>query len=167
MIAKNTKLSDVLKIGEKCDKCGHCCRHGAGALFGDDIKSIAKFLGITEDELREKHLEEIEKFNTKLHRPKTKKNSKPYGVCVFYNNGCTIQPVKPLECRTGNCSEHGEQLSLWFMLNHFVNPNDPESVRQYATYLKSGGKTLPGGELEEIVPDKKKLRKILSYEVLR
>ncbi len=64
------------------------------------------------------------------------------------------------------CKDYGEQLSLWFMLNHFVNENDPESVRQFATYLKSGGKTLEGAELENLVPNKRKLKKILSFEML-
>ena len=53
------------------------------------------------------------------------------------------------------------------MLNYFVNKNDPESIRQFAAYLKSGGKTLPGGRLEDFIPDKKKLKKILNYDILR
>lgn len=53
------------------------------------------------------------------------------------------------------------------MLNYLVNKDDPESIRQYSTYLKSGGKTIEGGKLEELVPDKEKLKKILSFEQLR
>ena len=49
------------------------------------------------------------------------------------------------------------------MLNHFVNKDDAESIRQYASYLKSGGKTLEGAELKELVPNKEKLRKILEF----
>ena len=52
------------------------------------------------------------------------------------------------------------------MLNHFVNKDDPESVRQYASYLKTGGKTLEGAGLNDLVPDKEKLRKILSLDIL-
>lgn len=169
MISKNTSLKKALELGKKCDKCGHCCSHGSGALADDDLKKIAKFLKTTEKELKKTCLEEIEKFNTKRLRPVTIKTKKPYGRCVFFNEkkGCVIHPVKPLECKTGNCSEHGEDLSLWFMLNYFVNPDDPESVRQYAAYSKSGGKTLKGGKLEEIVPDKKTLKKILEYKILR
>ena len=59
------------------------------------------------------------------------------------------------------CKDYGETLSVWFMLNHFVNENDAESVRQFSTYLKSGGKTLESAKLEDLVPDKEKLRKIL------
>jgi len=53
------------------------------------------------------------------------------------------------------------------MLNYLVNKNDPESIRQYAAYLKSGGKTIPGGKLEELIPDKEKLKKILNFEQLK
>ena len=85
---------------------------------------------------------------------------------MFFKNGCTIQEVKPLHCRVMNCKD-GEEMSVWFDLNFFVNPTDPESIRQWALYLASGGKNIPGGELREIVPDATKLRKILRYEVLK
>lgn len=52
------------------------------------------------------------------------------------------------------------------MLNHQVNVNDPESIRQYAIYLKTHT-TIPGGELEELVPDKERLRKILDFTILK
>ncbi len=169
MISKKTKLSKVLEIGKKCKKCGHCCSHGSGALADNDLKKIAKFLKTTEKELKKTCLVEVERFNTKRLRPITIKIKKPYGRCVFFNKekGCKIHAVKPIECRMGNCSEHGEDLSLWFMLNYFVNANDAESVRQYAAYLIHGGKTLKGGKLEELVPDEKKLNDILKYKILR
>ena len=53
------------------------------------------------------------------------------------------------------------------MVNHIIDANDAESVRQYAQYIKSGGKVIPGAELENLVPDKNKLKKILSYEILK
>ncbi|MBW2980365.1 YkgJ family cysteine cluster protein [Candidatus Woesearchaeota archaeon] len=169
MITKNTTLKKVLELGKACKKCGHCCSHGSGALDEGDLKKIAKFLETSEKELKKTCLEEIEKFNTKRLRPVTVKKDKPYGRCVFFNKekGCVIHQVKPLECKTGNCSEHGEDLSLWFTLNYYLNADDPGSVRQYAAYLKSGGKTLKGGKLDEVVPDKKTLKKILEYKILR
>jgi Fe-S-cluster containining protein len=169
MITKNTPLKQVLDIGKECKRCGHCCQYGSGFLAGDDLKNISKFLGIKQEELKEKYLEEIEQFNTKRVRPKLIKKDKAYGVCVFFDNelGCKIQTVKPLQCRTGNCSTQGEELSIWFTLNYFVNKNDPESIRQFNAYLKSGGKILPEGSLKDFVPDEKQLKKILSYEVLK
>ena len=166
-VKKNTPLKKVLELGRACKRCGHCCRHGSGALVKDDLKNIAIFLGINQEELKKEYLEEIEKFHTRLLRPKIIKQGKPYGQCVFLDGkDCKIQKVKPLECKIGNCSEHGEELSLWFMLNHFVNKNDAQSIRDFATYLKAGGKTLQGGKLEDFVPDKNRLKKILSYKIL-
>lgn len=169
MIIKKTNKNKILEIGSKCKKCGHCCNYGSGTLDDNDLKKIAKFLKTTEKELNKTCLEEVERFNTKRLRPLIIKKDKPYGRCVFLDEkkGCKINEVKPLECKVGNCSEHGEDLSLWFMLNYFVNPDDPESVRQYASYLIRGGKTLKGGRIEEIVPDKKQLKKILDYKILR
>jgi len=167
MITKNTPLTEVLQIGKECKRCGHCCKYGSGFLADEDLKNIAQFLGITEKELEEKYLEEVEQFNTKRFRPKTMKQDKPFGPCVFFDAGCKIQDVKPLQCRVGNCSQYGEDLSLWFTLNYFINREDPESMRQYNTYLKSGGKTLPGGNFRDFVPDKKQIKKILEYEDLK
>jgi Fe-S-cluster containining protein len=168
IISAKTPVEDVLKLAKDCNKCGHCCQYSSGYLAKGEEEKIAKFLEISKEELKEKFLEEGEKFNTKLMRPKIIKKDKPYGECVFFDKkeGCTIQSVKPLHCKIGNCNEHGEALHLWFTINHFVNKTDPESIRQWATYLKTHP-TLPGGHLEDLVPDKKLLKKMLTYEMLR
>lgn len=171
MITKTTPLKDVLKLASpcRCNACNHGCKFGSGSLIGDDAKNIARFLGISEQDLKKGFLEEIELFNRKLLRPKLiREQGKPYGRCVFFDDekGCTVHEVKPLECKTSiQCRDYGEDLSVWFMLNHVINPNDAEGIRQYANYLKSGGKMIPGAELENIVPDKEKLGKILRYEI--
>ena len=169
LITKSTPLSKVLRLGKECRKCGHCCRYGTGFLVKEDTPKIAKFLKLTEKELIKNCLEKVTKFNTTLYRPVSAKNKKPYGVCIFYNTekGCTIHPVKPLHCRISNCNEYGENISVWFHLNYFVNSHDPQSIREWALYLGAGGKNIPGGTLAELVPDKKILRKILNYEVLK
>jgi len=168
MITKNTSLKKVLELGKDCKQCGHCCSHGSGFLVGEDLKKIVKFLGLNEEEVREQYLEEKDLFNTRLLRPKLKTQGKPYGKCVFLEGkNCKIHSVKPLQCKVGNCNKHGESLGIWFMLNYLVNKNDPESVRLYSAYLKSGGKTIKEGKLEELVPDKKKLKEILSFEKLK
>jgi len=168
-ISIKTSKEEVLKKAQDCQKCGHCCKYSSGYMADDDSEKMAKFLGITEEELKNKFLEEGEKFNTKRMRPKLiKKEGKPYGECVFFNDkqGCTIQPVKPIHCKVGGCNEHGEAIHLWFTLNYFVNKTDPESIRQWATYLKNHP-TIVGGQLEELVPDKKRLDKILGYDIMK
>ena len=138
-------------------------------MVGDDAKNIAEFKGVGEEELNDKFLEEAELFNTRLLRPKILRKGKPYGKCIFFDEekGCTVHPVKPLQCKVSmGCKDYGEDISRWFMLNFQVNPDDPESVRQYAIYLKSN-RPLPGGKLEELVPDRERLKKILNFKQLK
>ncbi len=167
MIKKKTPLREVLKLGKACSKCGHCCINGSGFLAKHDLKHISEYLGMSEEELIKECLEPVTLFNTTLYRPVLVANGK-FKACIFYDDesGCTIHDVKPLMCRVGNCSEYGEELSVWFRLNFFVNANDAESIRQWKTYLDSGGKNIPGGELHELVPNEFRLKQILSYEVL-
>jgi Fe-S-cluster containining protein len=154
-IKQTTPLKKILAIGAECKQCGHCCKHGTGFVLASEAKKYNK-----------KNLEETEVFNTKVFKFKTK--AKPFGACMFLKrNKCSIHKKKPLHCRVGTCSEHGEEISVWFALNYLVNVHDPESIRQWNIYLKSGGKNIPGGSLKELVPDKKLLKKILSYEVLK
>ena len=169
-LTKNTDVKEVLKLANpcKCEACTVGCRHGSGFLVDEDIKNIAKFMNISEEVLKKEFLEEVEKFNTKRFRPKILRKDEPYGKCIFFDEeiGCKIHEAKPLECKISmGCKDYGEKLSLWFMLNHFVNKEDAESVRQYASYLKSGGKTLEGAELKDLVPNKNKLKKILKFEI--
>lgn len=167
-LTKTTTLKDVLKLTHpcKCNACSIGCNYGSGFLIDEDITKIAKFLGLSEEELKNNFLEEFQKFNTKKYRPKILRKDKPYGKCIFFDEivGCKVHESKPLECKVSmGCKDYGEQISLWFMLNYFLKVDDPESIRQYADYLKSGGKSLEGAKLEDLVPDKERLRRILSF----
>ena len=172
MITKNTPLKEVLQLAApcRCNSCNHGCKFGSGSLAGDDSKNISRFLNIPEEELKKGFLEEVELFNKKLLRPKLiRENNKPFGRCVFYDDekGCTIHAVKPLECKTSiQCKDYGEDLSVWFMVNHVIDTEDPESIRQFAQYIKSGGKLIEGALLLDLVPDKEKLMRILNYKIL-
>ena len=173
MIQKDIPLKEVLKLAApcQCNSCNNGCKYGSGALAGDDAKNIAKFLRISEDELKKDFLEEVELFNKKVLKPKLlRKKGNVHGRCVFYDDkkGCTIHKAKPLECKTSiQCKDYGKDLSVWFMSNYIIDADDPESIRQYAQYIKSGGKIIPGAELQNFVPDREKLRKILNYEILK
>ncbi|MBS3107008.1 YkgJ family cysteine cluster protein [Candidatus Woesearchaeota archaeon] len=169
-ISKSASLPEILQLAPpcSCEDCGHGCTMGSGFLAEGDKEKLAAFLGISVQSLEKEYLEETYLFNKKVWKPKLLREGKPYGKCVFYENGCKVHPSKPLQCKVAmGCKEYGEELQLWFMLNHLIDKEDPESVRQFAQYLKAGGKTLPGGELNDLVPDKKQLREILSYERLR
>src|SRR3989344_2209985 len=171
IIRKDTPLAQLLPLAPacQCNACSHGCTIGSGFLVDEDIPKLAQFLHITEEELKAKHLEEIEKFHTKRFRPKIEKNSYGYGKCTFFDakKGCTIHDAKPLHCKIAmGCKAYGEDLDKWFHLNYFVNSKDPESIRQFASYLASGGKTLPSGALVDFVQDPERLKKILDYKIM-
>lgn len=165
-ITKKTSQKIILESGKDCKQCGHCCKYSTGYMLDEDVERIAKHLGMDKNAFIKKYCEKISLFNKELHKPKTLK--KPFGHCVFLeNNKCSIHKVKPLYCKIGTCKEKGEEITIWYKLNYLVDTDDPESIRQWKTYLDIGGKNIPGGKLEEIIPEKKKLKKILSYEVLK
>lgn len=171
VIRKDTPVHNLLPLAPACacGACNHGCTVGSGFLADEDIPKLAPFLHMTEEELKANHLEEVEKFHTKRFRPKLEKNAFGYGKCTFFDEkkGCTVHDAKPLHCRIAMlCKEYGEDLDVWFHLNHFVNKDDPESIRQFASYLAAGGKTLPGGSLHDFVPDKERLKRILSYKIM-
>jgi len=168
-ITKKTTVAEAIRLGRDCKRCGKCCIYGSGTLTKADITSIARKLKLTEEGLKKTALEPVKKFNTTLYRPLTIKKEKPYGTCIFYNKkkGCLIHEVKPLQCKIATCKDYGEELRVWFDLNYFVNPHDPISIREWKLYLDSGGKNIPGGELNKLVQDKEKLKKILNYDILK
>ncbi len=171
-ITKDTPESVLLELAPacSCSECANGCKYGSGYLFDDEAKKIAFHLKISDEDFKKNHLEEIEIMNTKAFRFKLNRKSKmPFGACCFFKDGkCSIHEVKPLHCKISTgCKSHGEQASIWFMLNKFVNANDAESVRQYSQYLKTGGKMLNGGELNDIISDGERLRKILNYDILK
>lgn len=162
-ITKNTHEKKVLEYGKECGKCGHCCKYGSGFVLPTEILKLAEHLGMTADNFRKELLEEVEVFATKMYKLKTLKLGKQYGECLLLDkdNICKVQKVKPLHCRVGNCNMQGEQLSIWFMLNHAVDESNPDSIREWAIYLKTHP-TIPGGNVEDLVPDEKKRKEIFG-----
>ena len=172
-ITKQTTVEQAIQLAPDCtcQACETGCKFGSGLLAHGDEKKLAGFLNISEDKLKAEYLEEIELFNKTMHRPKVQRKSKdkPYGKCIFFDEKkkCTVHEAKPLQCRTAMpCKPYGEKLSIWFTLNYIIDPDDPESIRQWATYLKTHP-TITGGELKDIVPDQERLQKILRYEILK
>jgi len=165
-IKKDTPLDYVLGLGAGCNKCGKCCSHGSGFVLESEIPKIAATFKLSSEEFKKRFLEEIEIFHTSVFKIKSlKKDSKPYGPCMFLERDlCKIHDIKPLHCRIGNCSDDGDDLHTWFILNYCLNIYDPESIRQYDSYVRTGGKVLEGAELEKLFKDKQELKRILSYK---
>jgi len=166
-ITKDTPKEEIIERASRCKMCGNCCSVDSGYVIESDIPKLLEFFKVSEEEFKKKYLDKCEKFNKTIFKPKRVKGKKPYGRCVFLDNGkCSVHEVKPLFCRLVNCSKDCRDMMLWFDLNYIVDEHDPESIRQYALYLRHGP-TIKGGELHEIVPDKKRLKKILDYEIIK
>ncbi len=165
-ITRETKLHELMAIAA-CSRCNHCCSYGSGIFLADDIKRVAAHMGVSEDKFTEEYLWETLLFNKKVHRARLRAGRKPYGPCIFLKRrGCSIQSVKPLHCRVCHgCGSHGENLAKWFMVNYIIDTADPEAVRQYAIYLRTHS-PLEGASLNDLVPDKALLSRILSLEKL-
>ena len=71
-IKKNTSKEDMIKLAPPCEchSCSVGCNYSGGILADEDLDGMAKFLKINIEELKEKYLDEIEKFNTKRWRTK-------------------------------------------------------------------------------------------------
>ncbi len=75
-----------------CKMCGECCR-GEGGVFvtAEELERISSFLRMTSEAFLDQYCD--------------RRNGKIYlatgddGVCLLYDHGCGIHPVKPTPCR--------------------------------------------------------------------
>jgi Fe-S-cluster containining protein len=80
----------------ECTRCGNCCTGEPGFVWVNDteIRQIAEYLG-----------QPVEEFTQLQTRPTFRGRSlreKANNDCVFWDRqrGCTIYPVRPIQCRT-------------------------------------------------------------------
>lgn len=167
MITKDTTKGAVLGIASDCKQCGNCCKYGSGYVLESEIIPISDSFNMSEDEFKQKYMEEKILFNKKVYKFKSKDAKKPFSECIFLkNNTCDIHEVKPLHCKIANCNEFGEELNEWFIINNLIDADDPVAIREWASRLKSK-QTIHGANLDELVPDEKKLQRILDYKIVR
>ncbi len=78
----------------ECQRCGNCCCGEPGTIYlaADEIGPIASFLKLSEDELRKRWCYPF--------RDSLSLREKSDGRCCLYENGCTVYPVRPRQCRT-------------------------------------------------------------------
>ena len=76
-----------------CTGCGTCSR-GEGYVWmtPPEIEAIATFLGISIDDFGRRYLRRV--------GPRTSLTEKPNHDCIFWDDGCTVYPVRPEQCRT-------------------------------------------------------------------
>lgn len=79
-----------------CQQCHHCCRGsqpGWVYVTRRRVQAIADSLGLSASAFRKRYLTRDEEGEPALVL-------KPNGDCVFWDEGCTIYPVRPRQCRT-------------------------------------------------------------------
>lgn len=165
-ITKRTRKQTMFKYGAECDvstnckKCRECCKRGSGYVLKEDIAQMAEKMKMDRKDFVKRYLDAIELYGKVLYKLKLKKY--PYGECILLtDDGCKIHSVKPTYCKIGTWhSKTSQQCHDWFVLNYIVDKDKPETIRQWAQYLQFNN-TIPGGELNEIVPDKKELDNVM------
>lgn len=168
-ITRTSKAHEVELLAtcdpQGCGKFAHCCKYESAILNEEEIPKIARYLTISVEACKQKYLEQCTRFHTTVWKARMeKRNGEARGPCVFLqNNSCSIHAVKPLFCRVGSCNAFGERFLQWYWLNHCVQKEDAESVREWAHYLLAH-KAIAGGSLEEMIPDKERLQRILTCE---
>jgi hypothetical protein len=87
-------ISDTKDRAEffECCLCGDCCAGFGGTRVSEqDIEKIARYMEIPPEELKRNYVERAgQTFQIA---------QKADGRCVFWNELCTIHPVKPRMCR--------------------------------------------------------------------
>lgn len=85
-------FSEGLRFG--CTMCGSCCTGDPGIVYvdGDEAGRIAEFLSIPLEVLTERMLDPFKDGYTAREAEQ--------GRCIFYENGCVIYPVRPVQCMT-------------------------------------------------------------------
>ncbi|MCF8067815.1 MAG: YkgJ family cysteine cluster protein [Desulfobacterales bacterium] len=78
----------------ECRQCGTCCTGEPGSVLvsAEEVSAISAFLKIEVWAFIERYLYPFRgSFSIREH---------PDGRCLFYENGCTIYPVRPTQCKT-------------------------------------------------------------------
>ncbi len=173
LISKDTPIDEVLKI-ENPNPYAHC-KFASGYVLDEEIKDIAHFLGITEEELKREYLEKTERFGKEMFRVKQDKKKifsdegkieLPNGKCVFYDErfGCLLGDKRPLFCKLPNHPLLSKDLIEWFDINFVIDPDDPKTLKEWEGYVKMKSDVIPGGELESIIP-KERLDEIRNKNI--
>jgi Fe-S-cluster containining protein len=87
-------LSDTINTDAffKCRKCGECCKgYGGTYLVDSDIELLSQFINTGPTRFVDQYC------NLSGNRPVLAQRKD--GYCIFWDQLCTIHPVKPLMCR--------------------------------------------------------------------
>ncbi len=89
-------FSDGLRF--ECKQCSACCRFDPGYTFISDseISNIAKFLNMKIPDFLETYCSSV----VTGEGVKISLRELSNYDCIFWKNGCSIYPVRPIQCRT-------------------------------------------------------------------
>lgn len=76
-----------------CSGCGACCRIEGHVWVGeDDIRRLAEHLDLTLEEFGRRYLRRVGRRYSLVE--------KANHDCVFWDEGCSVYPARPPQCRT-------------------------------------------------------------------
>lgn len=97
--SNNEKIFEKLNtLKFKCQKCSNCCRLQPGVVFlsEEDAKNIANYLNIDIFTFLSKYCRSVYRNGEEIVALQERKNFD----CIFWNDGCIIYKVRPLQCST-------------------------------------------------------------------
>ena len=96
-MSPESRSADLLWYGEglrfSCTRCGLCCQ-GEGYVWVErlEIRRLARFLGLSVVEFGQRYLRRVD--------GRLSLTEAADGSCVFFDEGCTVYPERPTQCRT-------------------------------------------------------------------
>src|SRR5688500_5531149 len=123
----------------ECTQCGKCCTGRPGFVWiqTQDMHRIAEFLGIRFRDFVATYVRKVGSRWSLIEEMN--------GDCIFYEAGCKIYPVRPMQCRTfpfwpenlkrpGNWLEAGRECEG-------INKGKPYSVEEIDALLREDHRT--------------------------
>ena len=105
------ELHKELFAGYDCCKCANCCKTYSITLDNDEVKRIAAFLDLTENDFITAYLAKADPDDEKPYKIKEK-------TCFFLcdDGRCRIQDCKPDFCAEFPYTDHTERLSSMYSI---------------------------------------------------
>jgi Fe-S-cluster containining protein len=78
----------------ECTQCGDCCTGAPGYVWVTyrETEALARFLQMSNATFRKRYVRKIGRRYSLTERANSD--------CVFFNQGCTVYPARPKQCRT-------------------------------------------------------------------
>jgi Fe-S-cluster containining protein len=91
---KNRKYFFDHGLRFECQRCGICCTGEPGIIYVNEqeITVIASFIDVSREVFVQRCLYPFQDSYSIMETND--------GRCIFYENGCAIYPVRPVQCRT-------------------------------------------------------------------